>query len=500
MRIKFEDFKRLADVDANIDIQKIVKYTSDSKRLEVIMNGAIYNRSSDKRYVLDNVEGRASHIDLKENEEYIKIRFPELPTYIQEVNIDIPAGEFYLMQDIYQLPDSGNWKTQQIVPIENAKDIITSEHILVHPHEGTLIDNRMINSLRRRTSYIIKDNAFVRSRDNNFKVRKRPYEILLVIDNKTSKEAIKFLIKTTPQYRVSFFIIKEAGVNMQKLDKGEIEHIGLIRHLIEQNFHPDIILFEPKRKAQLQLTETTIMQHKSKINVKYNFKGIKCGELSIGTNSEELNNELLSFCQEEVKEIKGGDTTHHHLKNESPLNFDIKFVSKCYCNLCKHLGINDEKIKTKINTYVLKASQLVMKLVEQKLINSVNSTKKISNMTKEEKNIAINKYINNYPKKISLVRASILYEVMLTDTIIIFENFLKKTLKNNELEFLEESKLTAEKYSLDTIKQIYFNDHNDDLTNEEYISLYQRDYNKLIKTKLLEIYAKKLGKYYSSPN
>ncbi|MHC4870422.1 MAG: hypothetical protein ACYTFY_01095 [Planctomycetota bacterium] len=496
MRLELSDFRDIALKDKIVKAIRIVKYTPESKRLELVMNGAVFNRSNDKEYVLDNVKERATHVDMAEHDAFIKRIYPEILEITQDADIDLPPDQFYLMQDLYQLPDSGDWNTQKEVPASEIEIPQYCEHMLIHTHRGTLIDNTMINSLRRRTSYVLKEGKYVRSRDNNFRVRRRPKEIMIVVDDEKTKDLYNENITINPKYRVSFYVIKEAGVSIKLLDKGDVEHIGIIRHLIDEDIHPDIILFEPKRQKQLAKTETTIIQNNTRISSKFRFKGVKCGELDIGSNTNELHTELLKFCEEVVNEIKGGDTSVDHSAantRSSELTFNIKTVSHSYYQICKKLGFDDDKIKTKVNGYVLKASQLVMQLVGQKFLKSIHKAEAISRMTKEEKTAEVNKYMSNFPTRVSEVRSSILYELLLKDSLTLHEVSLKNDLGDDGEAFIKKSREEMDSKTVETLRNTYYPSAEESISDDELKSLYQRDFSKYRDSELLKIFSIKLG-------
>lgn len=498
MRVTLEDFRRLALKNNKLEAKRIIKYVPESKRLELVMNGAVYNRATDKEYVLDNVESRATHVDMQENEDVVKSICPEVMDIISEGNIDIPPGEFYLMQDIYQLPDSGDWNTKTEVPRSDVAALEVCEHMYVHIHEGSLIDNHMINSLRRRTSYFLKDDVFYRSRDNKFKVRRRPSDIMLVVDDAKMKEQLEKLVTKTPYYRGSFYVIKDAGVNLKKLDKGDVEHIGIIRHLINQDTHPDIILFEPKREKQLQKTESTIMQSNTRISSKFRFKGVKCGQLDMGISVEGLHDELMRFCNESISEVKGsGDTTAGEVDDTSKKNssfmFNIKPVIHDFSSICKSLGLDDAKIKTKINGYVLKSSQLVLQLVETKWLVSLNSNVDYTKMSSDEVRAAANKYMSSYPDRVSQVRSSILYELLIKDTLVLYEVTYKNRLGEEAKDAADKKRAEIDGKILARLRHAYAPSDDSPIGDQELRSLYQRDYNKLLNQELIRFYAKELG-------
>jgi hypothetical protein len=490
MIITLDDFIFLYGKGHEVNVLKILCLKHNG-HYELVMNGAVYNRSNDKRYVIDNIRGRATHIELGQSDEVIDFINEEIKDTFDYADINLPPDEYLLMEDVYQLPDSGDWKTHNEVAVADVEQQDVCEHMWANIWEGALIDNRMINSLRRRSSYVIRGENYVRSRNIKFRVRHRPRNILIVVDHKEAKETAEKLITKTPLYKIKFYVIKEAGVNLKKLDKGDVEHIGIIKHVISQEQRPDIILFEPYRETQFIKTESTIIQNSSKIHSKFSFKGIKCAQIDLGLSVENLHHEMLKFVDESIADITNVQGTEASSSEKTGVNtafrFNTKELVQFYSQICRFFNLDDQKVKLKLNQYMLKASQAVLKLVESKWLANSYSPEELDGMDSQALSKAAADYVNKYAEHVTTVRMSLFYDILSTDTAKLYASAISKSFKDNADEILPKAKEKARLIVINKLKDKYIQDNDNELAEEELVSLYQRDYNKLLNLEVVKI-------------
>jgi hypothetical protein len=505
MRIRFAEFRELVDKFPDVRPTRIVRYTS-ARHYEMVMQGSVFSRASDKNYVLDNVQSRATHVELPQSDEHLFGLYPQLSGVVADSDINLPPGEFFLMEDLYQLPDSGSWQTGNEISAKTFQDPPSVMiPLLMSLHEGMLIDNHVINAIRRRTTYVLRGDHYVRSRDTTFRVRPRTQRVLVVLDNAEEREQVQKIVTQTPHYMVGFYVMEEEGINIRRLDHGDIEHIGIIKHIKEHKADPDVILFEPHREQQRQNTATTIMRQNARIDAKFRFRGIKCGQIDIGVSQDALHEAIMDFFDENVAGIADDEPeasrpSTKRFKPGGEIQFDVRKLMARYQQACLQMGLASEAIHKKLKEYTQNASKLALRIIGQKLLRSVHSQEKLASMSALEKKKAIANYVAEYPERITQLRTSLLQEQILKDGVLLWRRVYDANRGEQAEAEIDAAETRIHQEVLEVLRQTYDQPIPDEsaeenpeaaeaLSDEELMNLYGRDYQKLCNTRIIEYMA-----------
>lgn len=492
MRMQLDDFRELFRRNPYVTIARFVEVKSID-HIELVMNGPVFNRSGDKAYVMNNVAERATHVELPENDELLLSCWPDLKDVLVASDINLPPGEFFLMQDVYQLPDTGSWERGREIEVDSLEE---EPPVAIHHqaslHEGTLIDNALINALRRRTSYLKMGDRYVRSRDVEFRVRRRTQRVLIVLDHDDSRKRIAEELSASPRYELQFYVLEKEGVDLAQLDRGEVQHIGIIHHIRAHELRPDVLLFEPHREDQMQKTSTTLMQSKSTIKGGFRFQGIKCGQIDLGLSMDGLDEAIQAFFQKDLSAIQQEgeeeeDDTRKtaRLRRISDFRFDPKALSESYLRVTKHLGISAASAQQHLKRNMARASSVVSQMVAQRWLQSVQDAAELAAMDDASKAKAVAEYIAAYPDRVNRVRASLFYEITLQETVKLCRKAYLDAFGTAGETGLEEEESHLRRAVAESLVRTYGPQHQGaDL--KELISLYQRDYTKLIQRYLVE--------------
>jgi len=499
MRMRFEDFVELHHRNQAVAPTRIVRRTGQG-HYEMIMQGSVYSRASDKQYVLDNVRDRATHVELPEQHELLKLLFPDVAGLVVRSDINLPPDEFFLMQDIYQLPDTGDWNVGQAVAAEDLEEPPpVSHHMCAALHEGTLITNHLINALRRRVSYLREGDRFVRSRDRQFLVRPRTQKVLVVVDKAETRDTLRQVATPTAHYTLDHYVLEEEGINLKRLDRGDIEHIGLIRHLKARHQRPDVILFEPHREAQRKNTATTIMQQNARIDAKFRFKGIKCGQIDIGLSAEGLHEAIMGFFNENVDEARTDDGASGESGRQPSgvrarlVEYDIRQLVRWHHAFARDADRNEEAIRAGLTEQMRKASQVVLQIIEQKLLRSVHDEDALAAMSAEEKRAAIADYVTDYHQRVAHLRQSLFYETVLRETLDLARAAYDRKFGEAAAPRFADAERVAAKEALGTLRDTYADEAGEGIGDQELVGLYQRDFTKLLQARVVARIGEDLG-------
>ncbi|MHC4883730.1 MAG: hypothetical protein ACYTGH_01450 [Planctomycetota bacterium] len=461
----------------------------------IIQRGDLFHRSDDPEYVLDNLEKRATHVEVEESESLMLTLQPEFATWRLRSDINLPADEFYLLQDVYELPDTGDWSTgQEVAADELPAPPLVACHPLVALHEGTLIDNRTINLLRSRTTYLRVGDRYRRTRNHPFWVRRRTQRVLIVVDNKETRAATELLLSPSPAFEAHFYVLTEHGIPLKELDSGDREHIGLIRHIRETQADPDVILFEPHRESQLRKTETTIIKTKAQINSSFTFRNIRCGTFDIGLTPEAAMQVIHDFIDQEPERVVEEPETSDSIRirrSTGELNFSYRHLILQFQFVCTQLNIDEAAIGKMLEPVRQQAHQTVFKLVLTKWLPSVVGEERLRTLTQEQRTAAASNYIKRYGDRVKAVTNAIRFEDLMRKTFSLCLRAMKERRRSGSVDLPEMQRESAQR-ALRRLRELYRNDPPESIGDAELTELYQHDFSKLVTLGLIDTLVERL--------
>ncbi|MBN1257221.1 MAG: hypothetical protein JXA52_05900 [Planctomycetes bacterium] len=510
MRYSTAEFLAAFAKHPDLQVLRIVKQ-SPLGNYETIVSGAVFNCSADKQYVLDNIRDRATHIEVEDDPGMLRQLFPQLDEVTRDSDINLPPDEFFLMEDVYHLPDTGSWNEGLEV---DAKQLNSQPQVLIHMraslHEGTLITNTVINGLRRRISYLRREDKYIRSRDASFRVRPCTRTIFVVVDNAEARETVLSIYQPTPLYKLDFYILEEAGINLEELAQDKLEHVGLIPFLAKNPSPPDAVLFESHRQELEQRTHALVEKRSTNtcIQSKLDWFPTAClpGDLSpenldatvrqaLAEKEEKLQAKQSA---EEIVEFEEVVTDNNNSSNGEETNevgFDLntKVLTVLYHAICLFLNFPKEHIRSKLEQHKHNASKAAMKFVIEKGLKTVHSAEILDHMTAEDRDQAVAVYIKKYSERIRRIRESIFFETLLMDAqALAMKAYLQKEgLEGKTRLVMEKTRLAAE--ITEELKETYSSLQEEGLSDHEFLSLYNRDYNKSLKFRLTNFMAQSVG-------
>ncbi|MHC4887409.1 MAG: hypothetical protein ACYTGH_20220, partial [Planctomycetota bacterium] len=347
MHIPFSDFVALHARAPELQALAFLKREGGG-RYQMVQQGDLFNRSEDQHYVIDNLQNRVTHVEMDESRELILTLQSAIEDSLHHSTIDVPPGDCYLMQDIYQLPDTGDWKVGTEVEASELKvEPPVTQHALVDLHDGVVIDNILINLLRSRTSYMLEGEKYIRTRDAHFLVRRRTQQVVVVVDDPAARAEIETVMQPHPDYAVIYYVLTEQGIKLAELDRGDREHVGLIRYIKENSLHPDMVLFPAHRTVQMEKARSAILVSQERTGGTTTLRRVVCGQLPALISEERVVETIRSLMEGPVVEEEAAPDTGNSIRikrNTGELNFSYRHLILQFRYVCQLFSFDEGKI------------------------------------------------------------------------------------------------------------------------------------------------------------
>ncbi|MHC4885351.1 MAG: hypothetical protein ACYTGH_09730 [Planctomycetota bacterium] len=476
MLVLFDDFYNAYQDHPALKVMGFVNLTT-SGQPKLVQSGNLFTRSSDKKYVLDNLRFRVTHVEIEETDALLTSLHPNLPDSLQTCNVHLPPNEFYLMQDVYELPDTGSWSTGKVIDeseLNSPPTIVT--HSQVALHSGHLIDDALTNLLRARTSYLRKDYKFVRARNSRFCTRRRVRQILIVVDTKASREIMEKLLATSPDFLIHYHISQEFPENEEAPLK------RMIRTIKEKRLNPDVILFESNRQGEVEKTKTIMQSRNACIDNTFTVRRVRCGTIDIGLSGEAAMAVIHTFLEEGAEPVEKRDEFDEpiRVKRETcELNFSQRHLILQFRYVCTLLSISEKEIGAIMGPIQRTAGARVQDLVRNTWLPSILGEERFQRLSDEQRNRAAANYVQQYSDRVERVYNAIRFEHLMKKTLTLCKQALaeEKGADSVELEPLRHESVFR---AIRRLREMYGPEISESTTDKELTELYHHDFTRLV--------------------